>query len=66
MAGGLIILAARLFAMLFRKLGQPTTVGEIAAGLIIGPSVLGKLAPDLFNAIFHPTLEGLSQGCPIS
>ena len=59
---GVIILAARLFAMLFRKLGQPTTVGEIAAGLIIGPSVLGKLAPDLFNAIFHPTLEGLSQG----
>lgn len=59
---GLIILAARLFAMLFRKMGQPTTVGEIAAGLIIGPSVLGKLAPDLFNAIFHPTLEGLSQG----
>lgn len=58
----LIILAARLFAMMFRKLGQPTTVGEIAAGLIIGPSVLGKLAPDLFNAIFHPTLEGLSQG----
>ena len=58
----LIILAARLFAMLFRKLGQPTTVGEIAAGLIIGPSVLGKLAPDLFNSIFHPTLEGLSPG----
>lgn len=59
---GLIILAARLFAMLFRKLGQPTTVGEIAAGLIIGPSVLGKLAPGVYAAIFHPTLEGLSLG----
>ena len=55
----LIILVARLFAILFRKLGQPTTVGEIAAGLVIGPSVLGKLAPDLFQSIFHPTLEGV-------
>lgn len=58
----LIILAARLFAMVFRRMGQPTTVGEIAAGLIIGPSVLGKIAPDLFHSIFHPTLEGLTQG----
>ncbi len=55
----LIILAARVFATIFRKLGQPATVGEIAAGLIIGPSVLGKLAPDLFNSIFHPVLEGV-------
>lgn len=46
--------AARLFAMLFCKMGQPTTVGEIAAGLIIGPSALGKPASDLFNAIFTP------------
>ncbi|RLS56932.1 MAG: hypothetical protein DWH91_05575 [Planctomycetota bacterium] len=56
---GLIILAARLFAWLFRQLGQPSTVGEIAAGLIIGPSVLGQLAPGAFEAIFHPTLHGV-------
>lgn len=55
----LIIIAARIFATVFRKFGQPSTVGEIAAGLILGPSVLGKLAPDLFNAIFHPVLEGV-------
>ena len=55
----LIIVAARVFATVFRKFGQPSTVGEIAAGLILGPSVLGKLAPDLFNAIFHPVLEGV-------
>lgn len=55
----LIILAARVFATFFRWMGQPGTVGEIAAGLIIGPSVLGKLAPDLFHSIFHPAMEGV-------
>jgi Kef-type K+ transport system membrane component KefB len=56
---GLIILVARVCASLFRRMGQPGTVGEIAAGLLIGPSVLGKLAPDLFQSIFHPVLEGV-------
>jgi Kef-type K+ transport system membrane component KefB len=55
----LIILAARLFATLFRRLGQPAVVGEIAAGLILGPSVLGRLFPDLFAAVFHPAVHGL-------
>jgi Kef-type K+ transport system membrane component KefB len=55
----LIIIVARIFSILFRQMGQPGTVGEIAAGLIIGPSVLGKLAPDLFNSIFHPAMEGV-------
>ena len=43
----LIIAAARLFAWLFRKLGQPSVAGEIAAGLVLGPSVLGKILPDV-------------------
>lgn len=55
----LIILVARVFAMLFRWWGQPSTVGEIAAGLVIGPSVLGKLFPGAYAAIFHPEIEGL-------
>jgi Kef-type K+ transport system membrane component KefB len=54
-----IILAARLFAALFRRIGQPAVVGEIAAGLILGPSVLGRLFPDTFNAIFHPAVAGM-------
>ena len=39
-----IIVAARLFATIFRKLGQPSVVGEIAAGLILGPSCLAMSA----------------------
>lgn len=49
-----IILAARLFAIVFRWLGQPAVVGEIAAGLALGPSLFGKLSPQASAAIFDP------------
>ena len=49
-----IILVARLFANLFRRFGQPGVVGEIAAGLLLGPSCFGYFFPDLSAAIFHP------------
>jgi Kef-type K+ transport system membrane component KefB len=39
-----LIVAARLFAVLFRRLRQPGVVGEIVAGLVLGPSVFGRLA----------------------
>jgi Kef-type K+ transport system membrane component KefB len=55
----LIILAARVFAVLFRRLGQPSVVGEIAAGLVLGPSVFGRLLPSAFEAVFHPPVHGL-------
>lgn len=54
-----IIAAARLFGALARRLRQPAVVGEIVAGLLLGPSLLGWLAPDLFNALFRPHLEGV-------
>jgi Kef-type K+ transport system membrane component KefB len=50
-----ILAAARLFGYLFRWLGQPQVCGEIAAGLILGPSLLGGLAPDLFSRVFTPS-----------
>lgn len=49
-----ILAAARFCGSLFRKLGQPQVCGEIAAGLILGPSLLGRLFPDLFHSIFNP------------
>jgi Kef-type K+ transport system membrane component KefB len=58
----IIILAARLFATIFRYLKQPSVVGEIVAGLILGPSVLGRLCPGLWAAVFHPTLAELPSG----
>ncbi|MDN5939283.1 MAG: cation:proton antiporter [Salinisphaera sp.] len=54
-----ILLAARVFAKLFRLVHQPGVVGEIAAGLALGPSLLGMLWPEAFAAIFHPQLQTL-------
>jgi Kef-type K+ transport system membrane component KefB len=48
-----ILIAARLSGRAARCLGQPRAVGEIAAGLLLGPSFFGWLAPVSFNAIFH-------------
>jgi Kef-type K+ transport system membrane component KefB len=55
----LIIAAARVFAVLFRRIGQPAVIGEITAGLVLGPSLLGRLFPEVFNDVFHPALAGL-------
>ena len=42
-----IILTARLLGILCRKIGQPTVIGEIAAGILLGPSLLGMYFPEL-------------------
>src|SRR5260370_12371164 len=52
-----IIAASRLFGLLFRKLGQPLVCGEIAAGLILGPSVFGGMFPELFRRVFDPSVR---------
>lgn len=52
-----IIASARASGMLFRRLGQPQVCGEIAAGLILGPSLLGGLMPDLFARVFDPSVS---------
>ncbi|MGC4031496.1 MAG: cation:proton antiporter [Tepidisphaeraceae bacterium] len=61
-----IILIARVFAVLFRKWGQPAVVGEIVAGLVLGPSVLGKLEsagwlPNVSAMIFDPSVSPVLQ-----
>src|SRR4051812_28160370 len=47
-----ILIAARLTGGLFQRLGQPRVVGEMLAGILVGPSVLGALAPELSAKLF--------------
>jgi Kef-type K+ transport system membrane component KefB len=45
---------ARALGWLAQRLGQPRVVGELAAGLALGPSVLGQLAPGIEAWLFPP------------
>lgn len=49
-----IIAAARLAGNFARLLGQPRAVGEIIAGLLLGPSLFGHFWPELSAAVFNP------------
>jgi Kef-type K+ transport system membrane component KefB len=40
-----VIVVGRLLAPLFRAVGQPPVIGEVLAGIVLGPSLLGRLAP---------------------
>lgn len=51
---GLLLGTARLFGELVQRWHQPSVVGEILAGIVLGPTVLGQLAPGFSAAIFPP------------
>lgn len=61
----LIVVSGRAMGMLLRRMGQPAVIGEIAAGILLGPSLFGAVAPGAFAAVFPaasiPTLLTLSQ-----
>ena len=48
-----VLTAARAVGMLFRRINQPQVMGEMVAGILLGPSLLGWLAPD-FSATLFP------------
>ena len=48
----MMLIMGRLFAELARKVKQPAVVGEIIAGLILGPTILGMFQPDWFDTLF--------------
>jgi Kef-type K+ transport system membrane component KefB len=46
-----IMVASRLLGGLFRYLGQPAVIGEVIAGIVLGPSLLGSVAPEVTAAL---------------
>jgi Kef-type K+ transport system membrane component KefB len=47
-----IIVTARIFGWFCKKIGQPSVIGEIAAGIFLGPSVVGILFPEFSGFLF--------------
>ena len=60
-----ILTTARLIAVAFRFIGQPEVMGEMAAGILLGPSFLGRISPVMMNRLFPAgglgSLYALSQ-----
>lgn len=47
-----LLLVARGLGELFRKYGQPALIGELIAGVVLGPTLFGRFCPGLFGTIF--------------
>ena len=61
----LVVAVAQLAGQLFRRIGQPPVIGEMFAGILLGPSLLGRLAPEVSNfllpASVAPYLRAIAQ-----
>jgi Kef-type K+ transport system membrane component KefB/nucleotide-binding universal stress UspA family protein len=62
-----LLIAGRIAGELAQRVGQPAVLGQIIAGLLLGPSVLGALAPALYHGLFpdsgspHVMLDAVAQ-----
>ena len=56
-----IIIVARFFGWIFRKIGQPSVIGEILAGIFLGPSLVGSYFPEFSSALFPEASLGNLQ-----
>ncbi|MEJ7599686.1 MAG: hypothetical protein WKG01_17395, partial [Kofleriaceae bacterium] len=59
-----IIVAARLLAWVGKRFGQAEVVSEMCAGILLGPSLFGYLAPDAFAYVFAATAPGTGARRP--
>ncbi|MBL8860546.1 MAG: cation:proton antiporter [Planctomycetes bacterium] len=49
---GVLLVAARVLGELARKLNQPSVLGELAAGILLGPALLGRASPEVHAWLF--------------
>ena len=56
---------ARLFGEIAKRYGQPTVLGEILAGVVLGATVLGNLAPGAYDQLFPQYLNDHQSGEPV-
>jgi Kef-type K+ transport system membrane component KefB len=55
LAVAVVVAACKLAGLAVARLGQPAVIGEILAGILLGPSVLGALAPGAADALVPPS-----------
>src|SRR5581483_10799481 len=53
----MLVAVARLGAELAKRLGLPAVVGELSAGIALGPTLLGHYFPGAFAAVFPPNAD---------
>jgi Kef-type K+ transport system membrane component KefB len=56
-----ILIATRAAGSLFKRFGQPSVIGEIAAGILLGPSLLGLVCPETSQFLFPSASLGTLQ-----
>lgn len=62
LAIAIILIVARLVGALFRKIGQPPVVGEMLAGVLLGPSILGQAGSEfIFPLEIRPFLKIIAE-----
>src|SRR5690349_11854064 len=57
-----ILACTRIVVYVIRKMGQTDVSGEILAGLLLGPSCLGALAPQAMHRLFDPSISQIFVG----
>ncbi|PRQ09977.1 cation:proton antiporter [Enhygromyxa salina] len=57
-----ILVATRVVTVVVRRLGQTDVSGEILAGLLLGPSALGLVFPEISTELFHPSTSTIFVG----
>jgi Kef-type K+ transport system membrane component KefB len=56
LAMAVVIVAARLAGIAVARLGQPRVMGEVSAGILLGPTLLGRVAPGVEMYLFPPEI----------
>ncbi|MQA30723.1 MAG: cation:proton antiporter [Luteitalea sp.] len=49
-----VVIAGRLLGRLLRRMGQPPVLGEVIAGVMLGPSLLGAVSPEAYRFVLAP------------
>jgi Kef-type K+ transport system membrane component KefB len=61
LAVAVVILAARVVGAAFSRIRQPKVMGEIVAGILLGPSLVGLVAPEVTTYLFPPEVTGVLE-----